>query len=125
MSYPNQRKIYIQKAVTPKQPFVALNKNTMAAVFKDLKNASAFYLYLCLCSNKANFGMDFSPTYIEKWFGLDEATARAAIKRLDANGYIVPVNDKNRLFNFHETPEHIKVKIEENRQMGYYFDSLN
>lgn len=121
MSYPNQRKIYIRKPLAPKAPFVGLNKNIMAAVYQDLKGV-AFYLYLCLLSNKENYGFDYSPAYLEKWFGLDEASARRAIKKLDEKGYIVPINENSRLYDFNYQPAHIQKIIEERKLSGIYFE---
>ena len=120
MSYPNQRKIHINKPATPKSPFLGINKDLMAEVYKDLKG-TAFYLYLCLLSNKENFSFDYSPAYMEKWFSLDESSARRAIKTLDAKGYIVPINDNNRLYNFNYMPKHIQKAIEDRKEAGIQF----
>jgi len=120
MSYPNQRKLYIRKPLAPQAPFVGLNKDLMVTVYKDLKGVS-FYLYLCLLSNKENYGFDYSPAYMEKWFGLDESSARRAIKILDSKGYIIPINENSRLYNFNYMPEHIKKAIEERKQAGIFF----
>ena len=55
MTVANQKIIKIHKDNQQKDPFVALNLDTMASVYNDFGSAYAFYFYLCLCGNAVRF----------------------------------------------------------------------
>ena len=107
MSVPNQNVIFIHKDNVQKEPFLSLNIETLKAVYKDLKNAYTFYLYLCLCCNQNKYKLEFSPQAIETHFGMPKATARDQFKKLVEKKYIVPYKENSNIYNFYAEPPHI------------------
>jgi len=88
MSVPNQRIVLINKDNQQKCPFVCLNLDIVGAVYKDLKSAHCFYLYLCLCGNENKRKLEFSPQYYKEKFGLPISTTQDQFKKLQAKGYL-------------------------------------
>lgn len=113
MSVPNQKIIYVHRKKKQSDPFVALNIDTMKAVYCDLKNAYTFYLYLCLCSNKDGYKLEYSPKGIAARFGMNENTARDQFKKLVEKGYLILLNEESNIYNFYAEPPHIKEQLDE------------
>ena len=117
MTVPNQNVIYIHKDNLQKDPFLSLNIETLQAVYKDLKNAYTFYLYICLCCNKDRYKLEFSPQHIETEFGMPKSTARDQFKKLVEKKYIVQYKENSNIYNFYAEPTHItKAKKEISEQ---------
>ena len=124
MSFPNQKIIKIHKENKQKEPFVSLNVQTMTAAYKDL-NATAFYLYLCLCCNKDGFQLEFSPANIATNFGMPDSTVRDQFKKLVEKKYLVPIQKGSNIYNFYAEPPHlIEIKAKEKERLqheAFYF----
>lgn len=108
MTVANQRIIKIHKENQQKDPFVALNLDTMACVYNDLGSAYAFYFYLCLCGNADGFNLEFSPQYFKDRFGLPISTTHDQFKKLVEKKYLIPKNEKSNIYDFYYLPEHLK-----------------
>ena len=111
MSVPNQRIVLINKDNQQKAPFVCLNLDVVGMVYKDLKGAHAFYLYLCLCGNENKRKLEFSPQYYKDKFGLPISTTQDQFKKLQAKGYLVPIKEGSNHYNFYAEPPHITEAI--------------
>ena len=109
MTVPNQRIIKIHKDNKQKDPFVSLNLDTIASVYKDLGSAYAFYFYLCLCGNADGFSLEFSPQYFKDRFGLPISTTHDQFKKLLAKGYLVQKKENSNIYDFYYKPEHLDV----------------
>jgi hypothetical protein len=108
MTVPNQRIIKIHKDNQQKDPFVALNLDTMASVYNDLGSAYAFYFYLCLCGNADGFNLEFSPQHFKDRYGLPISTTHDQFKKLVEKKYLIPKQENSNIYDFYYIPEHLK-----------------
>ena len=114
MTVRNQRIIKIHKSNKQNDPFVSLNLDTMANVYKDLGNAYAFYFYLCLCGNADGFNLEFSPQHFKDRFGLPISTTHDQFKKLVEKKYLIPKNENSNIYDFYYEPEHLKEENQAN-----------
>lgn len=88
--YPNQYDVQIHREPTPQRDFIMISKNVFSKAYKRLGNsAGAIALYVWLVGNQNGFKFGFSPQAILNQCGIPLSTTRAAIKRLEADGYLV------------------------------------
>ena len=88
--YPNQYDIQIHREPTPKRDFIMIGKEMFSKAYDRLGNsAGALALYVWLVGNQNGFKFGFSPQAILNQCGIPLSTTRGAVKRLEAEGYLV------------------------------------
>ena len=110
MTVPYQRLVRIHKDNKQKEPFLSISVNLLAAVYKDLKSAPSFFIYIYFCCNKDNYVVEFSPTHIETKYGFPKSTARDHFNKLIEKGYLVRKNENSNMYDFYAEPKHLKTQ---------------
>ena len=88
--YPNQYNVQIHREPLPKVDFIMIGKDIFSKAYKRLGNsAGALALYVWLVGNQNGFKFGFSPQAILNQCGIPLSTTRAALKRLEAEGFLV------------------------------------
>ena len=88
--YPNQHDVLIHREPLPKSDFITIGKEMFSKAYHRLGNsAGALALYVWLVGNQNGFKFGFSPQAILNQCGIPLSTTRTAVKRLEAEGYLV------------------------------------
>ena len=109
MTVPYQRLVKIHKKNLQQPPFLSISVNLLAAVYKDLKNAYSFFIYIYFCCNADNYMVEFSPANMEQNFGCPKSTARDHFNKLIEKGYLVRRNENSNIYDFYSEPTHLKI----------------
>ena len=101
ITHPNQRVVQIcTKKVT--KDFIQVAKEDIKAACLDLTPAQTL-VWLIFAGNAEGYNFVFSPTAIEKEYGISKQTAQNAFKVLIEKGYLEPTKASTH-FRFHLKP---------------------
>jgi hypothetical protein len=89
MSYPNQKKIKVEKQpCNSHNKFATINQHAMQKAMCELNTMGSIKLWLYLAKNKNEYIFDLSCAECEKW-GLKPDAFHAAVKELINKGYLI------------------------------------
>ena len=100
-TYPNQRRIKINRERATSN-FLGIKNENWQAASRDL-GAHALRLYLYLAANADGYTLALSPADIRQTIGMPSSTYRDQFLKLVDKGYLVP-NSGNG-YDFFETPQ--------------------
>ena len=101
MSVPNQKIIKINKPQYT-DSFLTVGIDEWQRAFQELRQPSAFALYLYLAGNRDGFSLELSQEAIKNSLGISKSTYHRAIDELIDKGYLTEVS--GNLLSFHTSP---------------------
>ena len=101
MSVPNQKIVKINKPQYT-DSFLTIGIDEWQAAFQELRQPSAFALYLYLAGNRDGFSLELSQEATKNSLGISKSTYHRAIDELIDKGYLTEVS--GNVFSFHTSP---------------------
>ena len=104
-SYRNQKVIHINRDMPKKNEanFLTIKKNNLYDTYRDIKH-TATMLYLYLAANKDGYKLSFTETKVLEEMGMPTSTCSDQLKKLVGNGYLIPRENTNGVYDFYERP---------------------
>ena len=118
--FPNQKQVKCNKIKVEKNSglaYACIYRYSMEDAMSNLK-PNTFKLWLWLASNKPNFTVELSSTYLSKVLHASVNTIKASVNELIDKGYMIQDTERKHFYNFYEEPQkHNKITIQrEQRQ---------
>ena len=101
-TYPNQKSVTINKAKSDKNnTYGIVNKACAQEASKSLK-AGAFRLWVYFTLQQDSYTFDLSSKYLKDEWGINQYQYNSAVKELQEQGYLVPRDGLECVFDFYE-----------------------
>lgn len=103
--YANQERIIIGSRVPrdTKHPYARMNLSAVQDAMVNLRSIGGIKLWLYLNKNADNYTIDLSLTELVTHWGLTKDTYYKGKSELKEKGYLVPMDNSDKLFMFYES----------------------